>query len=145
MMDASAYVGLFAAAFLAATILPAQSEALLVGLLLAGEQPAVLLITVASAGNVLGSAMNWLLGRGIERFSDRRWFPVKATALERANNWYRRWGKWSLLLSWAPIIGDPLTVAAGVLREPFPIFLLLVTVAKAGRYLLLAGITLNWM
>ena len=145
MMDASAYVGLFAAAFLAATILPAQSEALLVSLLLAGEQPAVLLITVASAGNVLGSAMNWLLGRGIERFSDRRWFPVKATALERANNWYRRWGKWSLLLSWAPIIGDPLTVAAGVLREPFPIFLLLVTVAKAGRYLLLAGITLNWM
>ena len=145
MMDASTYAGLFAAAFLAATILPAQSEALLVGLLLAGEQPALLLITVASVGNVLGSAVNWFLGRGIERFSDRRWFPIKAAALERANNWYRRWGKWSLLLSWAPIVGDPLTVAAGVLREPFPIFLLLVTVAKTGRYLLLAGITLNWM
>ena len=144
MMDASAYVGLFAAAFLAATILPAQSEALLVSLLLAGEQPALLLITIASVGNVLGSAMNWLLGRGIERFSERRWFPVKATALERPSDWYRRWGKWTLLLSWAPIIGDPLTVAAGVLREPFPMFLLLVTVAKAGRYLLLAGIALNW-
>lgn len=145
MMDASTYAGLFAAAFLAATILPAQSEALLVGLLLAGEQPALLLITVASVGNVLGSAVNWFLGRGIERFSDRRWFPIKAAALERASNWYRRWGKWSLLLSWAPIVGDPLTVAAGVLREPFPIFLLLVTVAKTGRYLLLAGVTLNWM
>ena len=145
MMDASAYVGLFAAAFLAATILPAQSEALLVGLLLAGEQPAALLIAIASVGNVLGSAANWLLGRGIERFADRRWFPVKAAALERAKRWYRRWGKWSLLLSWVPVVGDPITVAAGVLREPFPMFLLLVTVAKVGRYLLLAGMTLSWM
>ncbi|HEX8215579.1 MAG TPA: YqaA family protein [Allosphingosinicella sp.] len=145
MTDALVYAGLFAAAFFAATILPAQSEALLAGLLLAHEQPVLLLIAAASVGNVLGSVANWLLGRGIERMANRRWFPVTAAALERAKRWYRRWGKWSLLLSWVPIIGDPITVAAGVLREPLPIFLLFVTVAKVGRYLLLAGITLSWL
>ncbi|WP_431850966.1 YqaA family protein [Allosphingosinicella sp.] len=145
MTDALVYAGLFAAAFLAATILPAQSEALLIGLLLAGEQPALLLLATASLGNVLGSVANWLLGRGIEGFANRRWFPVKAAAMEQAKHWYRRWGRWSLLLSWAPIVGDPITVAAGVLREPLPIFLLLVTVAKVGRYLVVAGITLHWM
>jgi membrane protein YqaA with SNARE-associated domain len=145
MTDALVYTSLFAAAFVAATILPAQSEAILAGLLLANEQPALLLITAASVGNVLGSVANWLLGRGVERFAERRWFPVEAAALERAKRWYRRWGKWSLLLSWVPVIGDPITLAAGVLREPFPMFLLLVTVAKVGRYLVLAGITLRWL
>ena len=145
MTDALVYAGLFAAAFLAATILPAQSEALLAGLLLAKGQPVLLLVAAASVGNVLGSVANWLLGRGIERMANRRWFPVTAAALERAKRGYRRWGKWSLLLSWVPIIGDPITVAAGVLREPLPIFLLFVTVAKVGRYLLVAGITLGWM
>jgi membrane protein YqaA with SNARE-associated domain len=145
MTDALVYAGLFATAFLAATILPAQSEVLLVGLLVAGEQPALLLLAAASLGNVLGSLANWLLGRGIERFAGRRWFPVKAAVMERAKRWYRRWGRWSLLLSWAPVVGDPITVAAGVLREPLPIFLLLVSLAKAGRYLVLAGITLRWM
>lgn len=77
---------------------------------------------MASLGNVGGSAVNWLLGRGIERFRDRRWFPAGPSALERAQRWYRRYGKWSLLASWVPVIGDPLTVIAGVLREPFPAF-----------------------
>ncbi len=76
-----------------------------------------------------------MLGRGIERFRGRRWFPVKPASLDLAQGWYRRYGKWSLLLSWATIIGDPLTVVAGVLREPFPAFLILVTLAKVGRYL----------
>jgi len=120
-----------------------QSEAVLVGLLLADYSPG-LLITVASIGNVLGSVINWLLGRGIERFRDRPWFPASGAKLERAQRWYRRYGKWSLLLSWAPIIGDPLTVVAGVLREPFPMFLLLVTIAKIGRYLVLAAATLGF-
>ena len=145
MTDLSAYASLFAAALIAATILPAQSEALLVGLLLLGAQPAWLLVGVASVGNVLGSAVNWMLGRGVARFSDRRWFPVGPKALERAEGWYRRWGKWSLLLSWVPIVGDPITVAAGVLREPFAIFLLLVALAKTGRYVVLAALTLGWM
>lgn len=144
MADLAVYAGLFMAALAASDcILPMQSEAVLVGLLLADYSP-WLLITVASVGNVLGSVINWLLGRGIERFRDRPWFPASGAKLERAQHWYRRYGKWSLLLSWAPIIGDPLTVVAGVLREPFPMFLLLVTIAKIGRYLVLAAATLGF-
>jgi len=136
-------LGLFAVAFVAATILPAQSEAALVGLLVVGKQSPVLLVIVATTGNVLGSVTNWLLGRWVEHFRQRRWFPVGERSLDRATGWYRRWGRWSLLLSWAPFVGDALTVAAGVLREPFWSFLLLVTIAKAGRYIVLAAITLG--
>ncbi len=141
--DLLSLTGLFAIAFVAATILPAQSEAALVGLLVLGKQSPVLLVIVATIGNVLGSAVNWLLGRWIEHYRHRRWFPVSEQALDRATGWYRRWGRWSLLLSWAPIGGDALTVAAGVLREPFWSFLLLVTIAKAGRYIVLTVITLG--
>lgn len=143
MEDLLSLAGLFAVAFVAATILPAQSEAALVGLLVVGKQSVILLVTVAAVGNVLGSVINWLLGRWIEHYRDRRWFPASEQALERATTWYRRWGRWSLLLSWAPIGGDALTVAAGVLREPFWSFLLLVTIAKAGRYIVLAAVTLG--
>lgn len=136
-------LGLFVVALGAASLLPLQSEPLLVGLLLLGEQPAWLLVAVASAGNTLGSVINWALGRQLVRWQDRRWFPVKPSALDRASGWYRRWGHWSLLLSWAPLIGDPLTLAAGVLREPFWRFLLLVSIAKTGRYLVLALATLG--
>lgn len=138
-------LGLFAVAFVAATILPAQSEAALVGLLVVGKQSPVLLVIVATTGNVLGSVTNWLLGRWVEHFRQRRWFPVGERSLDRATGWYRRWGRWSLLLSWAPFVGDALTVAAGVLREPFWSFLLLVTIAKAGRYIVLAAITLGFL
>ncbi len=145
MGNLTVYAGLFLAAFVAATILPAQSEAALAGLILLKSQPLWALVAVASVGNVLGSLVNWLLGRGIERFRHRRWFPVGEAGLARAQNWYRRYGKWSLLLSWAPLIGDPLTVAAGIMKEPLPVFLLLVTIAKVGRYLLLALVTLNFL
>ena len=138
MNDPAALGLLFLTALIAATVLPMQSEAVLVGLLLASQQPPWLLVLVATVGNVLGSVVNWWLGRGIERFRDRRWFPAGPDAMARAERWYRRHGRWSLLLSWVPVIGDPLTVVAGVLREPFPTFLLLVTVAKAGRYIVLA-------
>jgi membrane protein YqaA with SNARE-associated domain len=143
MTELAVYGDLFLTALAAATILPMQSEAALVGLVLADAYPLWALLTVASIGNVLGSVINWLMGRGIDRFHDRRWFPVKPAALDRASAWYRRYGKWSLLLSWAPVIGDPLTVVAGVLREPFPIFLILVTFAKVGRYLVLTAATLS--
>ena len=145
MSALAAYGGLFLAAFVAATILPAQSEAVLAGLLAAGTYSPALLILVASIGNVLGSVINWLLGRGVERFREARWFPVSAKNLDRATRWYRRYGWWSLLLSWAPVIGDPLTVAAGILREPFPRFLLIVSIAKFGRYIVLAAVLLNWL
>ncbi|MWV13732.1 DedA family protein [Pseudomonas sp. R-28-1W-6] len=144
MWDISAYLGLFLAAFGAATLLPLQSEAVLAGLLLAGQQPIASLLLVATAGNVLGSALNWLLGRYLEHWRDKRWFPVSAERLQRAQQAYHRHGRWSLLLSWVPLIGDPLTVVAGVMREPFWSFLLIVLLAKAGRYLALAGLTLGW-
>lgn len=145
MQDLLSLAGLFAIAFIAATILPAQSEAALVALLIADVATPALLVGVATLGNVLGSLTNWLLGRWIEHFRHRRWFPVGDRALERASNWYRRWGRWSLLLSWAPLGGDALTVAAGVLREPLWSFLLLVTIAKAGRYIVLAAITMGFL
>nr|WP_245195707.1 YqaA family protein [Aureimonas populi] len=142
--DLFSLAGLFAVAFVAATILPAQSEAALIALLIVGGPSPALLVAVATAGNVLGSVTNWLLGRWIEHYRDRRWFPVGERSLGRATRWYRRWGRWSLLLSWAPLGGDALTVAAGVLREPFWSFLLLVTIAKAGRYIIVSAVTLEF-
>ena len=138
-----AYTGLFLAAFLAATLLPLQSEAVLVGLLLAGHPPWALVL-VAGVGNVLGSTVNWWLGRGVARFQHRRWFPVGPRAMDRAQRWYARYGKWTLLLSWVPVVGDPLTLVAGVMRERLPVFLLLVSVAKFGRYLVLAAVALRY-
>ena len=144
MLATSALTGLFLASFLAATILPMQSEAVLVGLLLTGDYGVVALLTVASCGNILGSVCNWWLGRYLERFRHHSWFPASEHRLSQARQWYRRYGRWSLLLSWAPVIGDPLTVAAGVMREPLPIFLAIVSVAKIGRYLVLTAATLGW-
>lgn len=138
------YLGLFAVAFVAATLLPAQSEAVLAGLIVRGHAPWAL-VAVASVGNVLGSTVNWWLGRELTRFSDRRWFPVKPGALARAQAWYGRYGKWSLLLSWLPLIGDPLTLAAGVMREPLRTFLALVTVAKTLRYVVVAAVALRYV
>lgn len=138
------YLGLFIAAFGAATLLPLQSEAVLVGLLLNGQYHLWLLLIIATVGNVLGSVVNWLLGRSLERFKDKRWFPVKARHLEKAQERYRLYGRWSLLLSWLPVIGDPLTLVAGVMREPLWRFLVLVTLAKGTRYMVLAALTLHW-
>jgi membrane protein YqaA with SNARE-associated domain len=136
------YAGLFVSSFVSATLLPLQSETAVVALLLTDHSP-WLVVTVASVGNVLGAVLNWLIGRGIEQLRDRKWFPLSAASLERSQAWYLRYGKWSLLLSWAPVIGDPITVAAGVLREPLPMFLLLVTLAKVGRYVVLAALALG--
>lgn len=143
MLDFAAYAGLFSAAFIAATIFPMQSEAILVGLILSDRYSLAGLLLVASVGNTLGAAVNWALGRGIERFRDESWFPVKPDKLEKAQAWYRKYGKWSLLLSWLPIGGDAVTVAAGVLREPLWIFLILVFIGKSVRYLVLAAATLS--
>ncbi|HBT44115.1 MAG TPA: hypothetical protein DIW51_19935 [Rhodospirillaceae bacterium] len=141
--ELTAYGGLFLIAFLAATILPAQSEIGLAGLLLSGDYSVALLIVAASLGNTLGAVVNWALGRWIEHFRDRKWFPAKPEQLDKAVGWYHRYGRWSLLLSWMPFIGDPLTLAAGVLREPFWSFLAIVSLAKTARYLILTAITLN--
>ncbi|WP_347900497.1 YqaA family protein [Pseudomonas purpurea] len=139
------YLGLFLAAFGAATLLPLQSEALLVGLLLSDRYWLWTLLAIATLGNVLGSLLNWWLGHSVERFKGRRWFPVSPRHLDKARGHYQRYGHWSLWLSWVPIIGDPLTVIAGVMREPLARFLLIVTLAKGARYGVLALMTLGWM
>ncbi len=121
-------------AFISATLLPGTSEAALLYLRSVDAAPVWLLLTVASFGNVLGSCVNWVLGRYLARFSGRRWFPVTPTQLQRAAVWYQRWGWPSLLGSWLPFIGDPITVVAGLLRTPFLLFLVVVAFAKTARY-----------
>jgi membrane protein YqaA with SNARE-associated domain len=143
MLSLSAYLGLFLSALGAATLLPLQSESVLVALLLSAYSPWALL-AVASAGNILGSLINWLLGRYLEHFRQRRWFPISDARLTQAQHWYTRYGRWSLLLSWLPVIGDPLTLVAGIMRERLWIFLLIVSLAKTLRYAALIALTLGW-
>ncbi|ENU61383.1 YqaA family protein [Acinetobacter lwoffii] len=126
---------LFLSAFGAATLLPLQSEAVLLGLLVQNKQHAVLLIAVASLGNILGSCVNWYLGLKIEHYKNKKWFPVSADKMLKAQKTYQKYGYWSLLLSWVPIIGDPITLIAGLLKENLVRFLLMVSIAKIGRYL----------
>jgi membrane protein YqaA with SNARE-associated domain len=121
-------------AFTSATFLPGTSEAALLALHMAAAAPAWLLVAVASAANVAGSCVNWAMGRFAARYRDRRWFPVSAVRMSRAENRYRRWGWPSLLLSWVPVVGDPLTAVAGLMRTPFPLFLIVVAFAKTARY-----------
>ena len=128
--------GLFLAAFLAASPVPFQSELVFLGLQAAGW-PAGLLILVASVGNTLGSCVTYGIGRWLGDQRDHRWFPLSAAQMAKAEAWHARWGVWVLLLSWAPG-GDLFVAVSGVLRVPFPLFLVLVALAKSGRYLALA-------
>ncbi|TGD74681.1 DedA family protein [Mangrovimicrobium sediminis] len=135
----SAYLGLFASAFLAATLVPAWSEVLFAGLLAAGYDPLLLLLS-ASTGNTLGSAVNWWLGRYLLHFQDRRWFPFRAETLGPAQRWYARWGVWTLLLAWLPVGGDALTFIAGMMRVRFWLFFTLTAIGKTTRYAILLGV-----
>ncbi|MGO4573438.1 YqaA family protein [Microvirga sp. 2TAF3] len=145
MLLLAEYGALFAASFLSATLFPFQSEAVLFGMLVSDRYSWWLLILVASLGNTLGSIANWFLGRFLTHFEGRRWFPVKRDKMAKAEGWYHRYGRWTLLLSWLPVIGDPLTLVAGVLREPLPIFILLVALAKTARYLAVGALSLGWL
>jgi membrane protein YqaA with SNARE-associated domain len=143
MVTVSVYIGLFISAFGAATLLPLQSEAVLIGLILSKKYSIYALLCIATVGNILGSVTNWLLGYYIDQLRHKSWFPVNAAQMENAQQHYQRYGHWSLLLSWVPVIGDPITLVAGILREPFWKFLLLVGIAKGGRYAVLAALTLG--
>lgn len=136
-MDSFALLGLFSASFLAATLLPAQSEAILAAMVIADGFSPLALLLAASTGNVLGSCVNWVLGLQVDRLGKRRWFPVSEAKMKQVRETYARWGWPSLLLSWAPIIGDPLTLVAGAMKEPFWRFLLVVTFAKTARYVVI--------
>lgn len=128
------YGSLFASAFLAATLLPVSSEVVLLGLLAAGRGDPALLFAVATTGNTLGSMVNWILGRGIDTLQSRRWFPVTSGQYEQAGRTFRRYGAWTLLFAWLPVVGDAFTVVAGAARVPLGLFVLLVGLGKAARY-----------
>lgn len=134
---------LFASAFLAATILPFYSEVVLFALLRAGGDP-LLLVIVATLGNTLGAVVNWILGRFLLHFQDRRWFYFKPEQIARAQDWYQRYGFWSMLLAWLPIGGDALTFIAGIMKVRLDVFLLLVGTGKAARYIAIVFLS-NWM
>lgn len=137
-MVESGYLGLFATALLAATLIPVSSEVVLAALTAAKGFDIWLLVAVATLGNTLGSVINWLLGRYCLHWRDRRWFPVKPATLARATERFNRYGLWSMLFAWLPIVGDPLTFAAGVLGVRFRSFVTLVAIGKAVRYVVVA-------
>ncbi len=131
-------VGLFLSALAAATLLPGGSEVVLGAMLAARRWDPFLLVAVATAGNLAGSTINWAIGRYLSERRDARWFPVSGAALERAEARFNRFGLPVLLLAWVPIIGDPLTLIAGLLRVRIIPFLLLVGTGKAARYAVIA-------
>ena len=145
MTSIGVFTGLFVAAFLAATIVPFSSEVTLATALTTSGLSWPALIAVASAGNVLGSVVNWYLGRALSNERSTRFMRIERKSLARAEGWYHKYGRWSLLLSWAPIIGDPLTIVAGFMREPLRFFIPVVIVAKTGRYLVVAAITAGFL
>ena len=120
-----------------ATIVPFGSEVYFGTLLSLGKYNNFLLLIAASLGNILGSVFNWVCGYYVNYFIKKPWFPIKENKIQRGTEIFNKYGKWSLLFSWLPFIGDPLTFAAGILRYPFFPFLILVSIGKFGRYLII--------
>lgn len=131
------YLSLFTISFLAATILPFSSELTLAGLIATSNYDNLLLLIVASFGNTLGSVLNWALGFYSRKLTTKKWFPFKDKQIEKSSQWFSKFGKWSLLFAWVPVIGDPLTLVAGLLRVRFLEFLILVMIGKISRYLVI--------
>lgn len=132
---------LFLLAFLAATVLPLGSEWLLAALVAGGSAP-LTAVLIATVGNTLGAVTTAWLGRGSGTWLRRR-LPLAPERQQRAERLYARFGSWSLLASWLPIVGDPLCLVAGLLRVPWPRFLLLVAAGKLARYAAVAWLTLQ--
>ena len=130
------YLSLFTISFLAATVLPFSSELTLAGLIATSNYDNSFLLIVASLGNVLGSVVNWALGFYSRNLTKKKWFPFKDKQIENSSKWFNKFGKWSLLFAWVPIIGDPLTLVAGLLRVRFLDFIILVAFGKVSRYLI---------
>ena len=138
------YFTLFASAFLSATLLPGSSEALLAGFIADGEANIYMLIGFATVGNVLGSMVNWVMGRYMIQFMDRWWFPVSENHYVKAKKICEERGLWMLLFAWVPIIGDPITVFAGAFKVGIIKFTVLVTIGKLFRYVFIASVALAW-
>ena len=129
------YLSLFTISFLAATILPFSSELTLAGLIATSNYDNLILLIVASFGNTLGSVVNWVLGFYSRNLITKKWFPFKDKQIENSSRWFSKFGKWSLLFAWIPILGDPLTLVSGLLRVRFLDFVILVAIGKVSRYL----------
>ena len=139
-----AYLSLLLSAFISATLLPGSSEVVLSALALSGECSLILLWLSATVGNVLGSCVNYWLGTQVNRFADRKWFPVSKAAMAKAQTQFNRFGVYSLLFAWLPIVGDPLTVVGGIFRVRFSLFVLLVTLGKGLRYAMVLTMALGF-
>ncbi len=135
------YATMLGSSFAGATLLPLSSEAVLLAQLQAGFGAPLGLLVAATAGNTLGSLLNWWLGANLRRFETRRWFPFKPEQLATASRRFNAWGAWTLLLAWLPVVGDPLTCVAGLMRVPLTVFLPLVVIGKAGRYIAIVAMT----
>lgn len=136
------HFGLFIAAFLAATILPLSSEIVLSALIMEGLSPITLIIT-ATTGNVLGSLTNYALGYWAGLVVVKKWLRMSEDDFVQAEQRFVKYGTFSLCFAWVPVIGDPLTAVAGVLRIRLSWFLLLVTAGKLLRYVALSYIILE--
>lgn len=130
----TAYLSLFFLSFLAATLIPTSSELTLAALLSTNNYNSLGLLATASFGNILGSVVNWLLGFYLLKHINKKWFPFNEKQVVSASKWFNKFGVWSLLFAWLPIIGDPLTFIAGILRIRFLLFLVLVAIGKIARY-----------
>jgi membrane protein YqaA with SNARE-associated domain len=130
---------LFFSALISSTLLPGGSEGVLLYALHEGADP-LLLITVATAGNVLGSVITYGMGRLGNEAVHRRWLRMGEAEVTRAERWFGRYGQPALLLAWLPVVGDPLCLVAGLLRSALPWFLVLVTIGKLGRYAFLVWV-----
>lgn len=129
-----AYLSLFVSALLAATLLPLSSEVLLATLILSGEYHLMWLWIWATLGNVIGSIINWGLGRYFIRLIAQSRFLFSQREIDQAQHWFLKYGIWTLLLAWLPVIGDPLTLVAGIFRVPILLFTTLVFLGKGIRY-----------
>ena len=137
------YASLFISSFLSSTILPGHSEIILTAFIFLKKYPIIDLIFFASIGNILGSILNWCIGYFLTNLKDRKWFPINKSQLTRASSWFLKYGKWTLFLSWVPIIGDPLTIIAGIFRVPINIFICIVSLAKTMRYVFISLVVTN--
>ena len=143
MNEIEVFITLFLSSFISSTILPGHSEITLTAFIFLNKYPIINLIFIASLGNILGSILNWYLGFHFVKFKEKKWFPINKRQLEKASLWFLNYGKWSLFLSWVPFVGDPLTVVAGVLRVPIITFLIIVSISKILRYVIVSLIALN--
>ena len=132
---------LFILSFLASTLLPIGSEWYLI-LLLLQDLPPGLLVLVATTGNWLGALTNYVLGRWGADYFANRFLEVDETRLEKARRMYQKYGSWSLLLSWLPVVGDPICLLGGLMKVNIIRFSILVLLGKGVRYTAVAYLTL---